>query len=248
MTIDKRLREHGYHILLSCYDSNHGLERDYLSYMLTTGVDGLIYIPEDLSADEFYELTAQRSIPVVQVDRSVQGVQTDAVLTDNIDAVHRVMSHLIEKGHRRIAIITGPKSVFTAKERLVGYLRALSDHDISYDDTMVVNGELTFATGYQSFIKLMSTSNPPTAIFCTNHDITMGCITAARERNYQLPDQIDIFGYDSLESCSIMAPPIPVVHQPEDEIARVAAAYLVDRLNGYDGPIRQTRLKSRLAL
>ena len=246
MTMDKRLREHGYHSLLSCYDSNHGLERDYLSYLLTTGVDGLIYVPEDLSSDEFYELTAQRPIPVIQVDRSIQGVQTDTVLTDNMDAVHQVIDHLLEKGHRRVAIITGPKSVFTAKERLVGYLRALSDHDIAYDDTMVVNGELTFATGYQSFINLVSTPHPPTAIFCTNHDITMGCITAARERGYSIPEQIDIFGYDSLESCSIMTPPIPVVHQPENEIARMAASYLVERLNGYDGPVRQTRLNSQL--
>ena len=246
MTMDKRFREAGYHSLLCCYDSNHGLERDYLSYLLTTGVDGLVYVPEDLSADEFYELTSQRPIPVVQVDRLIQGVQSDAVLTNNTDAVYQVVSYLIKKGHRRIAIITGPKSVLTAKERLVGYLRALSDHDIAYDDSMVVNGELSFATGYQSFLKLMNTPNAPTAIFCTNHDITMGCITAARERSDQHSGKIDFFGYDSLESCSIMTPSIPVVHQPEDEIALTAAVYLIDRLNGYEGAIRQSRLNSRL--
>ena len=246
MTMDKLLREHGYHSMMACYDSNHGLERDYLSFLLSTGIDGLVYIPEDLSAEEFYELTAQRQIPVVQVDRAIQGVRSDAVLTDNSEAVHAAVSHLVQKGHRRIAIISGPKSVFTSKERLVGYLRALSDHDISYDDELVFNGELTFATGYQSFQKLMALPHPPTAIFCTNHDITMGCITAARERGFHLPEQIDFFGYDSLEACNIMTPAVPVVHQPEDEIARTAAAYLIERLSGFEGPVRQTRLKCRL--
>jgi len=246
MAMDKVLRDRGYHSLIACYDSNHGLERDYLSFLLSTGIDGLIYCPEDLSADEFAELTSQRNIPVVQVDRCIQGVHADAVLTDNTEAVQSAISQLISRGHKRVAILSGPKSVFTSKERLVGYLRALSEHDIPYDDALVFNGELDFATGYQSFLKVMATPNPPTAIFSTNHDITMGAITAARERGYQLPDQIELLGYDSVESCSIMTPPVPVIHQPETEIAQTTASYLIERLNGYDGPIRQARLKSRL--
>lgn len=247
MSMDKVLRDRGYHSLIACYDSNHGLERDYLSFLLSTGIDGLVYCPEDLSSDEFYELTNQRNIPVVQVDRCIQGIQADAVLTDNTEAVQAAISKLISHGHRRIAIISGPKSVFTSKERLVGYLRALSEHEIPYDDALVIHGELDFATGYQGFLKVMASSNPPTAIFSTNHDITMGTITAARERGYCVPDQIELLGYDSVESCSIMTPPIPVVHQPEAEIAQTAAGFLIDRLNGYDGPIRQARLRSSLA-
>ena len=131
--LDKVLREHGYHSVISCYGSNHGLERDYLSFLLSTGIDGLVYLPEDLSADEFYELLAQRPVPVVQVDRMIQGVAADAVLVNNTETVYTAVSRLLGKGHRRIAIITGPKSVFTAKERLIGYLRALSDHDIPYE-------------------------------------------------------------------------------------------------------------------
>lgn len=246
MPMDKLLREHGYHSLIACYDANHGLERDYLSYLLSTGIDGLIYMPENLSAEEFYELTASYAVPVVQVDRAIQGVRTDSVLADNAIAVHQAVSSLYEKGHRRIAIISGPKSIFTSKERLVGYLRALSDLELSYDDALVANGELTFANGYQTFLRLMDMSNPPTAVFCTNYDITIGAVTAAREQGYQLPSQIEIFGYDSVESCSIMNPAIPVVRQPEEEMGRTAAAFLLDRLEGDQSPIRQVRLQCDL--
>lgn len=246
MPMDKLLREKGYHCIIACYDSNHGLERDYLSYLLSTGVDGLIYVPEDLSPEEFHELTAPYPIPVVLVDRVIQGLRTDSVLADNAGAVHNGVSLLHQKGHRRIAIISGPKSIFTSKERLVGYLRALSDLDLPYDDALVFNGEPTFTTGYQNFLTLMAMDNPPTAIVCTNYDITIGAITAARERGYQLPTQIEILGYDSVESCTIMRPAVPVIHQPEEEMGRTAAAFLLDRLSGDQGPARQVRLQCQL--
>lgn len=246
MPMDKLLREKGYHCLIACYDANHGLERECLSYLLSTGIDGLIYMPEDLSPEEFYELTAPYPIPVVQVDRAIQGLKIDSVLADNAGAVHDAVSFLHQKGHRRIAIISGPKSIFTSKERLVGYLRALSDFDIPYDDSLVFNGELSFATGYQNLQTLMAMDNPPTAIVCTNYDITIGAVTAAREQGYQLPSQIEIFGYDSVESCSIMNPQIPVVCQPEEEMGRTAAAFLLDRLSGDQSPARQVRLQCKL--
>ena len=87
MALDTILREHGYHSMICCYGSSHGLERDYFRFLLSTGVDGMVYVPEDLSAEEFRELTAQRPIPVVQVDRAIQGVETDAVLVNTAIAV-----------------------------------------------------------------------------------------------------------------------------------------------------------------
>ena len=244
--LDRVLREQGYHTLISCYGSNHGLERDNLRFLISTGVDGLVYAPEDLSADEFSELTANRCIPVVQVDRMIQGVDSDVVLVNNSDAVYQAVSRLIEAGHRRIAILTGPKSVFSAKERLVGYLRALSDHGILYDDALVISGENAFAAGYRGFLELMQVPDRPTAIFTTNYDITIGLVTAARERGVHIPGEIDVFGFDCMEICTMMNPPLPVIHQPEQEIGQTAAAYLLERLGGYSGPPRITRLKCSL--
>lgn len=246
MALDTILREHGYHSMICCYGSSHGLERDYFRFLLSTGVDGMVYVPEDLSAEEFRELTAQRPIPVVQVDRAIQGVETDAVLVNNMEIVYNGVCGLLDRGHRRVAIITGPKSVFTAKERLVGYLRAMSDYDLPYDDSLVHSGELTFATGYTGFGLLMQLPNPPTAIICTNYDITLGVITAAQERGIRLPEQIDLLGFDCVEVCSLMTPALPVVQQPEQEIGRTAAAYLLQRLDGCQDAPRQLRLEARL--
>jgi len=246
MAMSRVMREREYHCLISCYGANHGMERDNLKFMLTCGIDGLVYAPEDLSADEFRELTANCGIPIVQIDRAITGVDVDSVLVDNADIVYAAVNKLIQKGHRRIAAITGPKSVYTAKERMIGYLRALSDAGILYDDNLVISGQNDFATGYRSCRTLLQQEDRPTAVFTTNYDITIGFITAARERGIQIPADMDIFGFDSVETCSMMHPPLPVIQQPDQQIGITAARYLLERLDGYTGASRTARLKCRI--
>ena len=244
--LDKTLREHGYHSLISCYGANHGLERDNLRFLISNGIDGLIYVPEDITADEFYELTVNCNIPVVQIDRMVPGVSGDTVLVNNTDASYQAVSCLIRKGHSRVAMITGPKSVLTAKERQIGYLKAISDHGLIYDDALFISDQNDFATGYRGCERLMAQENPPTAIFTTNYNITMGYVTAARERGLRIPEDIDVFGFDCVDICTMLKPPVPVVQQPEDEIGRMAATYMIERLNGFCGEPRIMRLPCEL--
>ncbi len=242
-SLDKKLREYGYHSIISCYSANHGLERDNLRYLIESGIEGLIYVPEDLSAEEYHELTANYNVPLVQLDRVIQGLQSDIVIVDNSDAVYDATVRLIRRGHRRIGMIAGPKSVYSAKERQVGYLRALSDNGILFDDEVFYSGEHSFATGYHGAEVLLERTNRPTAIITTNYDITIGLITAARDMGLRIPEDIDIFGFDCVSVCSMMKPPLPVVFQPEQRIGQTAAQYLIDRLSGFCGDARVTRLK-----
>ena len=142
------------------------------------------------------------------------------------------------------SICDNPRSA----KRLIGYLRALSDRGIVYDDQLVISQQNEFATGYRGFEALMKLSDRPTAVFTTNHDITMGFLTAAREQGMRIPEDIDIFGFDCVEICSMMNPPLPVVHQPEAEIGAMAAGYLIQRLEGYTGDPRVIKLKCKLNL
>ena len=89
----------------------------------------------------------------------------------------------------------------------------------------------------------MRLADPPTAVFTTNYNITIGLVTAVRERTLRIPEDIDIFGFDCVEICIMLKPPLPVVHQPEQEIGQTAANYLIQRLKGYNGKPRTTRLK-----
>ena len=248
LALDRVLRANGYHSLVSCYGSNYGLEHDNLQFLLGTGIDGLIYVPENLTLEEFNALAENSGVPVVQVDRMLPGAQADAVLTDNTESVYQAISYLLSRGHRRIGVISGPRSVSTARERLAGYLRALNENGVFYDDSLVISGENAFATGYQGLVSLLTLPNPPTAIFSTNYDITFGLITAALERGIKIPGEISVFGYDCVDICSMMTPPLPVVQQNEQELGRLAGSYLIERIEGSTVPPRVTRLKSKLVL
>ena len=89
-------------------------------------------------------------------------------------------------------------------------------------------------------------SDPPTAIVATNYDFTIGLVTAIREGGRSIPEDVAVFGFDCAEVCTMMKPPLPVVRQPEEEIGRVAAQYLIDRLSGYTGQFRHSRLRCRI--
>ncbi|MBE6957966.1 MAG: LacI family transcriptional regulator [Ruminococcaceae bacterium] len=246
MNLARVVREQDYHCLISSYGANHGMERDNLKFLLTCGIDGLIYAPEDLSADEFNELTAHCGIPIVLIDRTIPGVEVDAVLVDNVEVVYEAVTRLLEKGHTRVGIIAGPKSVYTAKERMVGYLRAISDAGILYDEDLIISGKNEFATGYRGMEKLLKLPEPPTAIIATNDDITMGMVTALHEHPHQLAEKVEIFGFDRVDMCSMVKPPLPVIQQPEQAIGRAAAQFLLERMDGHNGPARVQRLNCKI--
>ena len=106
MASDRVLRERGYHSMISCYYADHGLERDYLSYLMNTGADGLIYVPENLTAEEFQELTAHRDIPVVQVDRMIPGVDSDTAHTSTQSKPNTSTSSGIRSPRSLAAVMT----------------------------------------------------------------------------------------------------------------------------------------------
>jgi LacI family transcriptional regulator len=242
-SLDRTLREHGYHTLISCYSSSYGLEREHLKVLVNIGIDGLIYAPENITSEEFYDLTANASVPMVQIDRRILGVNSDTVLVNNAEAAYIAVTKLLNRGHRRIAIITGPKGVYSAMERLVGYLRALSDHRIRYDDSLVISDQYKFVTGYKALDTLLQLPDPPTAIFATSYDLTIGLITALRERGLNISKDLEVIGFDCMEICTIMNPPLPVVYQPETDIGKTAAEFMIQRLDGYMGEPRVATLK-----
>src|SRR5699024_10339544 len=138
----------------------------------------------------------QSKIPVVLIDRLIENYELDTVLSDNVNGAYSAIEMIINKGHRDIAIIAGPKEINTAEERLLGYYRAMSDYNIPVNEEYVVRSEYKKEGGINSIKKLMNLGFPPTAIFSTNYPITVNSIKLLTKMDYKIGEDIYLCGYD----------------------------------------------------
>lgn len=245
-TMDKKLRAKGYHCIVSSYDFDQTLELEQLRFLVSNNVDGIVIVPEHIQAAELESIVG--SVPVILMDRIIPDFHGDAIVADNLNSVYGAVEYLFRKNHRRIGIIVGPQDISTAYERMVGYRRAHEDYRIEVDEGLIQQGNYDLESGYRLFNTLMDLPEPPTALCVTNYDMTVGAITAAHERGVSLPDEVDFIGFDNIDLCSVVTPPLRFVEQPMEELGASAAELMLLRLAGDDAPPQLLRLKAKFNL
>ncbi len=242
--MDKRMRARGYHCMCCSYDFDPQLERDQLRFLVNCNVDGIVLVPEHIDAETLGRLVMRT--PLILIDRLVPDFSCDAIVADNLNAIYSAIELLFRRRHRRIGIIVGPQDISTAYERMVGYRRVFADYQIPLDGSLIKVGNYDLESGYRLFNELMDRPDPPTAVCVTNYDMTVGAITAAHERGIALPADVDFIGFDNIDMCTIVTPPLPIVEQPMEEMGQAAAQLMLQRLEGASDPPQLLRLKARL--
>ncbi|NLK74925.1 MAG: LacI family transcriptional regulator [Clostridiales bacterium] len=246
--IEDILLQHGYSTMICDYKEDFPLEEEKLKFLVSKMVDGLIIMPHGKDGAIIQE-AIDKGIKVVLIDRALDGVDCDVVLVDNMNSSYGAVEEFITKGHKRIGIINGPREVFTAKERLEGYYRVHRDYSIKVDEDLIKHGDFEIDSGYKLLIELIKMEEPPTAVYITNYEMTLGAIMAINEYNVNIPNQLSIIGYDNLQLARIIKPPLSIVVQPMKAIGETAANLLLKRLQGdmTNFPIRY-RLKTELLI
>lgn len=246
--IENTLQRAGYSSLICDYREDVALEREKLEFLAKKSVDGFIYMPLGNQEDIVARLLA-RSLPVILIDRPLPGLACDTVLVDNLNAAYGAIEHLINHGHRRIGIIAGPPGIYTAQERLKGYRRVHEDFDLPIADDLILEGDYSLESGYRLMGQLLQRADPPTAVFVTNYEMTLGAIMALNESPIRVPDELSIIGFDNQQLARIVKPALTIVVQPIQAIGEAAATLLMKRLRddrtGF--PVIQ-RLKTSLVL
>ena len=136
---------------------------------------------------------------------------------------------LVRGGHRRIGFINGEPWMEASRDRLKGYRQALASADLPFDADLVRNGNWEPSAGYQRTLELMRLANPPTAIFCANDLMAIGCYDALRELGLAIPDDVAVVGYDDRETARFMHPPLTTVVLPHFEMGATAVDLLINR-------------------
>ena len=227
--VEKILRSHGYGTIICDSHLDKNGEKDALEFLLGKMVDGIITIPYDKSG-EHLKLADKYGVPVVLIDRLVSGYKTDSVIVDNSGAAAMAVDEFVKNGHTRIAILCGPDGVYTMKNRMAGFKKALEKNKISIEKKYFVSEEMTIGGGYRGAKTLLSLSNPPTALFCANYEIMIGAVIAINETGVKVPDDISLIGLDNLMLARIVKPTLTIIVQPMREIAENAARLMLDRL------------------
>ena len=233
--------------LIVCSSRNSlATEKEKILFLKEKRVDGIIMMPVSDESEHVQELLKEE-IPVILIDRLLDGVECDAVVCDNVNGSYKAIEQLIRFGHRRIGVIAGPTNVFTARERLNGYVRALSDYQIPIDASLIVHAEYAKGGGYEGYHQLFNMSDMPTAIFATNYETTMTGVKYMTEKGIKIGDDISLFGYDNTDVFQMLTPSIATVVQPMNEIGEHAAKLLLKRIgNDYNFYPIVHRLKTKI--
>jgi len=234
-------RARGYTVLIcsSCEDEN--LEGLYLEVLLERRIDGLALAPTSTSRDRFTALMSE-GLPVVFVDRTVQGIRGDSVVSANEEGAYQATSYLIRMGHTRTGMVLGIPHISTTRERLAGYQRALSDAGLETDSTLLAYGYSTVAGAEEACRRLLSQANPPTALFAANNLMTIGVMRCIRRLGLRCPEDISVVGFDDFAWTAAFDPPLTTVAQRPYELGFKAIELLLERIE-QDRP-RETTSKT----
>ena len=227
------LRIYGYATIICDSRSDHERELELMKFLMTKRVDGIINMPVGADGSHL-SIALENHIPIVLLDRIVTDCIgcVDAVLADNLHAAQEATTHLIDHGHTSIGIISGPRDVSTAMDRLSGYIAVLKKNKLAIKDSLIEYTDFTIESGYRACKRLLNNNAEMTALFTTNYDTTVGAMMAINERGISVPDNISVFGFDDMPFAQVIKPHLSVIAQPISEIGKYAAQMLLDRMSG----------------
>ncbi|MDO4518710.1 MAG: LacI family DNA-binding transcriptional regulator [Eubacteriales bacterium] len=228
------LRNHGYATIICDCRTDKKLEKEAIEFLMYKRVDGIINMPVDTAGKNLQIVQKQRK-PIVLLDRQIMDLQCDSVLVDNEAAAQKAVSYLIENGHSNIGIIGGPREVYTAQERMNGYVLAHKKHNLDIRESLIYHGDYTIKGGVNGVEELVQKNPDMTAIFVTNYEMTMGAVIGVNEMNIKIPEQISLIGFDNLQFARACSPKLTIVAQPTKSIAQEAAGLMLKRLGGNNG-------------
>lgn len=207
-------------------------------------VDGIILHPAEMS-DEQVKQIAKR-VPVVLINRTIDGFESDTVLNDNVDGAAMATAHLIANGHRRIAYLIANRAISTVRDRLAGYELALKAAAIEIDDRLVVRTAISAEAAMAATQQLLAQPNPPTAFFAYNDLMAVGVMAAVHEAGLRMPKDIALVGFDNIVYAPYLQVPLTTMAQQSQEMAKATAKLLLQRLAGDKAPPQHLRFKSKL--
>lgn len=224
----KTCRSFGHHLMLEdvaefdgVYDFGQVADR-----LRSSGMDGLMVTAALAANETLMGILADLKIPAVLIGRSDPAKRFSSVNFDNEAGARQITNMLIEKGHRRIAFLGGPRDCQYCVDRKRGFELALTDHDMPLSSDLYVEADLSLVGGARAVVPLLESDHRPTAIVCANDAMAGSVLVVAYKLGIRVPEDLSVTGFGDTSAASLAWPHLTTAKEPYDEMARLAVEVL----------------------
>lgn len=234
--IEQVANDLGYQVFVSSSNEDMEKEQKNVYGFLDHRVDGMI-VSLSKATDSFDHINhiENNNVPLVLFDRTSKEINVPKVVANDADAAYMVVSHLINKGAKRIALVTGPEHMLIGRNRYRGYKAALSNNNFDLDSDIVVRCNLTVEDAQKATERLLALPNPPDAIFGINDEVAIGALFAIKELGLKVPEEVMVVGFSNSNRSRYMEPSLTTMDQNPEKIGSLAAKLLFEQINGKPG-------------
>lgn len=247
-TIEARAIEQGRTVMFGSCAGDGERQEKVLTTLREYRPDGLLFCPAEGTRAEHLDHLIASGIPVVQIVREIEETGFDFVGLDDELAGQLAVEHLLALGHTRIAMLGGSLQVSTGMARHAGYMRALTNAGIRPDSSLHVQGGETREAGINGAHWLMDRRERPTAIFCYNDVVALGCMVGMRQHGLEPGRDVSVVGCDDISEASSSYPGLTTVRSNHAEMVNRAFEMIAERASDPGAPTRRQRVRPQLVV
>ncbi|MCP3026735.1 LacI family DNA-binding transcriptional regulator [Halobacillus sp. A5] len=227
-SMERKASEYGYQVIVCQTHDKKQKELDYLQLLKTKQVDGVVMasLTNDWDVIEPY----LESGPIVLCNEYMDSDQVSMIHIDHRQASYDATAHLIEQGCTRIAYATGAQETHITRQRKEGFLQALTDFNLAFDENLEIRNALDVKDGQGVFSFLQEQEEKVDGIFTGSDEVAAGIIYAASQSGFTIPEDLAIIGFDNQMISLLMVPAITTVRQPVEEMAMKTIQVLVEKI------------------
>lgn len=233
--VENSCYERGYSLVLCNTAGDEERMNRSLETLLQKRVDGLLIMCTESHLPSADILSRYPSIPTVMMDWAPFEGRGDIIQDNALMGGEMATQHLIDCGYTRIACIAGPMDKTPSRMRLEGYCHAMARQGLPVLPGYIVHGDFEFPGGLNAMNQLLSLDPLPQAVFASNDAMAVGVYHALYQANLRIPQDMAVVGYDDIELARYLTPPLTTIHQPKDELGKLAIDTLIQRMIEPDG-------------
>ncbi|MBU9714680.1 catabolite control protein A [Evansella tamaricis] len=220
-----------YNIILCNSDQNKEKEIHLINTLLEKQVDGIVFMGGEIT-EEHKETFQKSPVPIVLSATVDNNKELPSVNIDYAQASYDATIALIDRGHKKIAMLTGTlEDPINGYQKFAGYKRALEEAGIELKDDFVVIGDYTYDSGLEAMETLAALEDKPTAIFAATDEMALGVIHGAQDAGFNVPEDFEVIGFDNTRLATMVRPTLTTVVQPMYDIGAVSMRLLTKYMN-----------------